>query len=109
MALGKRIRDRREALNLSQGDLAKILNVQQGVISALEIRDSRSSEKIIDLAKSLNTTVEWLMSGKKETRQLKNQEHPKDKIVINLFNQLSETDKRKIMQTMEILALSNKK
>ncbi|MBW5289444.1 hypothetical protein [Abyssogena phaseoliformis symbiont] len=73
------------------------------------IRDSRSSEKIIDLAKALNTTVEWLMSGKKEaTKQLKNQEHPENKIVIKLFNQLSDTDKRKMIQTMGILALSNK-
>lgn len=65
MALGKTIKKLREKQGLSQDDLSRLTNgvVSQGTISALEKRDSSSSEFVIPLAKALKVTVQELLTG----------------------------------------------
>ena len=52
MALGKRVKQRRKELGMTQNELAKKLNMTQAAISALEDRDSRSSSKITNFSEA---------------------------------------------------------
>ncbi|WP_428398245.1 S24 family peptidase [Marinobacter salarius] len=63
MALGKRLKEAREAAGWSQEKLARMVGVTQAAIGALEKRDSRQSSKAADLAKALDVSLEWLISG----------------------------------------------
>jgi SOS-response transcriptional repressor LexA len=65
MALGKNLKLIRERRELSQHQLSDLTNniVSQGVISAIEKRDSKTSQFVGDLAKVLNVTVQTLMYG----------------------------------------------
>lgn len=66
MALGERVRERREQLGMTQGELADLVGVKQAAISALEKRDSRSSRQLSKLAEALRCSPEWLESGEGE-------------------------------------------
>lgn len=63
MALGKRVKQRREEIHIEQVDLANYIGVSQASISALENRDSRSSRNTSKLAKALDVTEYWLETG----------------------------------------------
>lgn len=60
MALGKRLREAREARDWTQEELARRSGVGQATISALETRDSRRSEYAGPLAEALGLSVEEL-------------------------------------------------
>lgn len=59
--VGTRIRVRREKLGLSQPKLAKILNSRQQTVDGWEHGKARVPRQIVDLAKALCTTPEWLL------------------------------------------------
>jgi transcriptional regulator with XRE-family HTH domain len=65
MSLGQRIRDRRQALKLTQQDLAKALTVTPQHISAIE-KDKRvpALTSLAKLAEELGVTVDYLATGK---------------------------------------------
>ena len=64
MNLGKRVKQRREELRLTQGELARAVgNISQESIALLEKRDSKSSRNITSLAEALSCSVEWLTTG----------------------------------------------
>jgi transcriptional regulator with XRE-family HTH domain len=65
MALGKKIRELREAKGLSQDDLSQLTfgEVSQGAISALEKRDSTTSKHTSALAKALQVSLAQLQGG----------------------------------------------
>lgn len=60
MAIGKRIRHYRKKLGWGQKDLSDAANVDIGTISALERRDSKSSEYFLPIAKAFGLTLEQL-------------------------------------------------
>jgi transcriptional regulator with XRE-family HTH domain len=65
MNLGKRIRDRRKALGLTQQQLAEALGLTPQHISAIE-QDKRTSSlpSLVRLAEELGVTVDYLLTGK---------------------------------------------
>lgn len=63
MALGKRLKEARLAVGLSQGELAEIVGMTQAAIGALETRDSKHSSKLFALASALKVRTEWLATG----------------------------------------------
>ena len=65
MTLGQRIRARRQALNLTQQELANALRLTPQHISALE-QDKRTSSlpSLVRLAEELGVTVDYLLTGK---------------------------------------------
>lgn len=65
MAMGKRLRELRIARNLSQPKVELDLNgaVSQGALSALESRDSKSSEFAPVLADYYQVSLRWLLTG----------------------------------------------
>lgn len=64
MTLGKRIRDRRNDIGLTQDSLATALGVTSQHISAIE-NDKRSPslEFLVKLARALKVTTDYLLSG----------------------------------------------
>jgi len=65
MTLGERIREKREALNLTQEELAKVLEVSPQHISVVE-KDKRvpSLSFLTRLAEKLGVSIDYLVSGK---------------------------------------------
>jgi len=61
--LGTRIKVAREALGLSQEELAKRVGVRQQTIQELEAGRSRTTRHIHKLAEALGQTPQWLESG----------------------------------------------
>ena len=63
MALGNRVKQIREAKKLSQAELAEKVGISQQAIGLLEQRDSDSSKFLVELAKALEVSPEWLKTG----------------------------------------------
>lgn len=62
--VGARIRERREAAGLSQGDLAAVLHRTRQSVSAIERGvQSITTEQLALIARSINTTVDYLLDG----------------------------------------------
>lgn len=78
MSIGERITQLRKERNLSQGDLAKAMDVSRQAVSKWE-NDSSSPDtiKLIRLAEVLDTQVEYLATG----RMIQVEESP---IVLNM-------------------------
>ena len=77
MTIGNRIRTLRKQLNYSQEYVAEQLDVTRQAVSKWE-KDltSPDTDNIIQLAKLLNSTVEYIASGKEENSVFnKNQKH----------------------------------
>ena len=68
MTLGARVRQCRLALNWSQAELARRLNVKQQSIDQLESGKVRSPRYVIELAEALSVPLEWLRHGKGKMR-----------------------------------------
>ena len=66
MSIGERIITLRKERNISQGQLAKALDVSRQAVSKWENdQSSPDTLKLIQLAEVLNTEVEYLATGKK--------------------------------------------
>lgn len=61
--IGNRIVKRRKALGLSQPKLAKILDCPQQTIDGWEHGKARRPRLLLELAKALCTTQEWLLKA----------------------------------------------
>jgi SOS-response transcriptional repressor LexA len=64
MAMGSRIRDALDERGISQAELARKANVDEATISALIKRDSARSEYAPTIARALNVSLEWLLTGR---------------------------------------------
>ena len=64
MTLGARVRQCRLALNWSQAELARRLNIKQQSIDQLEAGKVKSPRYVIELAETLGAPLEWLRHGK---------------------------------------------
>lgn len=71
MSIGERITDLRKGKNLSQGQLASLLEVSRQAVSKWE-NDTASPDtlRLIQLADVLSTDVEYLATGKKSQPQI---------------------------------------
>lgn len=63
MNLGKRVLNAREKRGLTQAQLAELAGTSQAAISALENRDSKTSEQVFELADALRVNPRWLQTG----------------------------------------------
>lgn len=62
-SLAFRLRSRRAELNFSQVELAKMVGVEQGIISKLERGKAKTTSAIGKLATALSCDVAWLEFG----------------------------------------------
>lgn len=68
--LGKRLRDARNARELTQKDLARKSGVSQATISDIERGRNESSKELPALAKALGVSVDSLITGRGDTPAL---------------------------------------
>jgi transcriptional regulator with XRE-family HTH domain len=62
-SLGDRLKEKREELGLSQGELAKRAGVSQGTIGNLEAGIRKTARALVSIAKALGVSPEWLQTG----------------------------------------------
>lgn len=68
MSIGERITELRKSANLSQGQLASVMDVSRQAVSKWENdQSSPDTLKLIQLADVLSTDVEYLATGKQPT------------------------------------------
>ncbi|CAH0646731.1 LexA family transcriptional regulator [Pseudomonas juntendi] len=70
--LKDRILERRTALGLSQAQLAEKSGVSQVTIQHLESGRNSTSKKLLEIARALGVTAEWLASGQSAQREASN-------------------------------------
>jgi len=63
MNFGARLKKVRKSRGVSQGALAHHIGSTQAAISALEVRDSRTSENLFEIASALEVNPYWLQTG----------------------------------------------
>lgn len=66
MALGKNVKRNREARGWDQKTLSRLSGVSVVTISAMEVRDSKRSDKTAELARAFGISVESLLNGSDE-------------------------------------------
>jgi SOS-response transcriptional repressor LexA len=72
LALKDRLHSKRQALGLSQQQLADKAGVSQVTIQHLESGRNSSSKKLLEIAKALGVTAEWLASGTESHARVSN-------------------------------------
>ena len=89
MELVKRIKERREALNLSQEELSKMLGYKsRSTINKIELGiNDVTQHKIVAFAKALQTTPAYLMGWEEEPS------YKKEDAVTDIFKRLKDDDK----------------
>jgi len=81
VSLGQRLTEKRNEAGLSQTELAKKINTSPTMISLYESNDRKPSYRKLELiSHHLNTTVDYLMSGKSEAGT----DHLSKKIILSL-------------------------
>lgn len=87
MSIGERITELRKEKNMSQGDLAKALDISRQAVSKWENdQSSPDTIKLILLAEVLDTEVEYLATGRKPVY-----EHP---VVVNMVKKVDKVVER---------------
>ena len=105
--VGRRIRQAREAKDLSQNDLARHLNLTGGAIGQWELGITiPRAQTIIRLTRLLGVSYEWLMakgSSKTEIGQ-----DGSEKKVLQLFRKLSGVEQEMVIRQLEGLTRSKR-
>ena len=63
MALGKRIKQQRTKLGMTQHELGEMIGKSQAYIYMLESRDSKKTDSSFEIAKALGVSHDWLIMG----------------------------------------------
>ena len=106
MSIGERIADLRKGKNLSQGQLASLLEVSRQAVSKWE-NDTTSPDtlRLIQLADVLSTDVEYLATGKKSKPQIQRVYVPeiREKIIEKpVEKKVIEYVEKPVVQTVEV-------
>jgi transcriptional regulator with XRE-family HTH domain len=72
MTIGKRMRQRRRALDITQEQLEELARVKQSHISALESDRIQvvKSDTLVRLAKALRVSTDWLLGLKEDMESM---------------------------------------
>lgn len=95
MGIVERIKQKAKEKGLNISQLEKELNIGNGVIRRWDDRNP-NAEQVYNVAICLNTTVEWLLTGK-EAAELSSDEQT----LVNYYRQADDRGKRYIMRTAE--------
>lgn len=80
--IGERIRDRRKALKLRQGDLAELIGVDQSTVSDIERGKGFGADVLMKLSKALGVEPEFVMNGDEgSNRQIHDSVPPSGRVV----------------------------
>lgn len=99
-SIGKRIKQRRQELGLSQIELAYQINISPGNLSKLEAGSSLpSSQALIKLSEALDCSTDWLLLGNTEPLA---DASPLLEEYIKLFDLLEQNNQEEIVEIIKI-------
>ncbi|WP_067753044.1 XRE family transcriptional regulator [Orrella dioscoreae] len=70
MSIGERLREKRKEKHLTQGGLARLSGVSQGLIGQIENGINQGSTRLTDIARALGVSAEWLATGQGESSRI---------------------------------------
>ena len=95
MDIVERIKEKSEKKGINIATLEKKLGIGNGVIRRWKDRKP-GAEQVYKVAICLNTTVEWLLTGKESDNLT-----PEEQLLVNHYRRADERGKRYIMRTAE--------
>lgn len=105
MALGQNIKRLREAQGLTQDELAVKAGgkVTQGIIAALEKRDSKASQYAANIAAALGVSVDALLTGEGQPpeRSAVPALNPKQQALLGLFDGLTQRQQEDLIRELQ--------
>jgi transcriptional regulator with XRE-family HTH domain len=108
MTIGKRVRQLRNSLKMSQVEFARAIYISNGYIAELECEHRRVNDRIIHLiSMTFCVNEEWLKTGEGDMFF----RHPAEKLqrMVVLFNELpSHFQDYAMLQIEQLLKLTNK-
>lgn len=103
MGIGKMIRARREALNLTQAELAKIIGVTPSAITNYETEVSHPKEKVLyQLFEALDCDANYLFSDVVQTKTPPPLSAEENRL-LEAFGKLNQTGKQEAVNRVEEL------
>lgn len=104
MALGQNIKRLREAQDLTPDELAVKAGgkVTQGIVAALETRDSRASQYAARIAAALGVSVDELLTGESQaSKQAAPALNPKQQALLGLFDGLTQRQQEELIRELQ--------
>lgn len=105
MALGQNIKRLREAQGLTQDELAVKAGgkVTQGIIAALEKRDSKASQYAAHIAAALGVSVDELLAGggQPSEKQATATLNPRQQALLGLFDGLTQRQQEDLIRELQ--------
>lgn len=107
MTVGQRIKMKREELGLSQGDLAKKLNMTRQAVSKAELHDNNiTTDKVRKFASALGVTESFLMGWeKKEELVSAYVQAERDGEILNVIRQLNDANAKIVLNLAKSLLM----
>lgn len=105
--IGQRIKERRKELHITQKQIEGACGISSGNLSGIETgRYLPSAIALIELAKKLDCSIDWILTGKssisKNPEIVDFKENSDEKRLIDFYHQMSEEDQEDIMLIAEM-------
>lgn len=110
MEIGKRLRELRKGLNLTQKEFAKKLAIDYTYVGKIERSEQNPSLKILQrISDRLNIDIEYFFSKKPLEYYIERKNSKdKDKQILELLSNLNEVDKNFLVEIIKLLNKYNK-
>lgn len=110
--IGKRIKERRMELQITQTQIQKQTNITSGNLSCIENgKYLPSAIALIELSRVLNCSVDWILTG--ESKETKNTSFSDisdiDKKLLQYFHEMSEDNQDELLMIAEMKANKRKR
>lgn len=98
LAIAERLREARKAAGLSQGQVAKLLQMHRPTISEIEAGNRRvSAEELVKFAETYDITVSWLLG---ETAEQLEMDDPRLQLAARELSKLKPEDLERLLRLL---------
>ena len=106
--IGQRIKERRKELHITGSQIKELTGISTGNLSDIENGKSLPSAiSIIELAKVLNCSTDYILLGKTRTSELEDISDIRVDKLISFYKKMSEYDQEDLLMTAEMKANKN--
>lgn len=104
-AIAERLREARKAAGLSQGQVAKVLQMHRPTISEIEASNRRiSAEELVKFAETYDVTVSWLLG---ETAEQLEMDDPRLQLAARELSKLKPDDLDRLLRLLASMRSSD--
>lgn len=104
-AIAERLREARKAAGLSQGQVAKLLQMHRPTISEIEAGNRRvSAEELVKFAETYDVTVSWLLG---ETAEQLEMDDPRLQLAARELSKLKPDDLERLLRLLASMRSSD--